>query len=353
VNSPEVIDARRMNRAVLARQLLIDRAAASTPEILEKMAGLQAQYAPSSYVGLWSRRLGMERSDLDAALEDRSVIQGTLMRVTIHLASRGDYWPFAAGLRSARRQMWLRLMKGGRTDDQMTALADRTRTILSSGPMKRAELIKQLGVDSETWVGIGLWLDLVRVPPSGTWARRRADLYGLAEEWVGPDTVDEEQGVDHLIRRYLEGFGPAAIGDLVSWSGLPVSMLAPRLEAMETVSFRDTFGKELFDLPDGLLPDPQTPVPVRFLPTWDASLLVHCRRAGILPEQFRPRVFHVKNPQSMNTFLVDGAVAGTWRNDQGRVLVEPFEPLDPAIRREVDEEADRLEAFVNEVSGDS
>jgi hypothetical protein len=207
VNSPEVIDARRMNRAVLARQLLIDRAAASTPEILEKMAGLQAQYAPSSYVGLWSRRLGMERSDLDAALEDRSVIQGTLMRVTIHLASRGDYWPFAAGLRSARRQMWLRLMKGGRTDDQMTALADRTRTILSSGPMKRAELIKQLGVDSETWVGIGLWLDLVRVPPSGTWARRRADLYGLAEEWVGPDTVDEEQGVDHLIRRYLEGFG--------------------------------------------------------------------------------------------------------------------------------------------------
>jgi hypothetical protein len=342
-----------MNRAVLARQLLIDRAAASTPEILEKMAGLQAQYAPSSYVGLWSRRLGMERSDLDAALEDRSVIQGTLMRVTIHLASRGDYWPFAAGLRSARRQMWLRLMKGGRTDDQMTALADRTRTILSSGPMKRAELIKQLGVDSETWVGIGLWLDLVRVPPSGTWARRRADLYGLAEEWVGPDTVDEEQGVDHLIRRYLEGFGPAAIGDLVSWSGLPVSMLAPRLEAMETVSFRDTSGKELFDLPNGLLPDPQTPVPVRFLPTWDASLLVHCRRAGILPEQFRPRVFHVKNPQSMNTFLVDGAVSGTWRNDKGRVLVEPFEPLDPAIRREVDEEADRLEAFVNEVSGDS
>jgi hypothetical protein len=122
---------------------------------------------------------------------------------------------------------------------------------------------------------------------------------------------------------------------------------------METVSFRDTSGKELFDLPNGLLPDPQTPVPVRFLPTWDASLLVHCRRAGILPEQFRPRVFHVKNPQSMNTFLVDGAVAGTWRNDQGRVLVEPFEPLDPAIRREVDEEADRLEAFVNEVSGDS
>lgn len=142
----------------------------------------------------------------------------------------------------------------------MQVLADRTRTILSGGPMKRAELIKQLGVDGATWVGVGLWVDLVRVPPSGTWDRRRADIYGLAEDWAGPDTVDEEQGVDHLIRRYLEGFGPAAMGDLVSWSGLPVSMIVPRLEAMETVSFRDTSGKELFDLPDGLLPDPATPV---------------------------------------------------------------------------------------------
>ncbi len=317
------------------------------------MAGLQAQYAPSSYVGLWSRRLGMERSDLDGALNDRSVIQGTLMRVTIHLASRDDYWLFAAGLRSARRQMWLRLMRGQRTDDQMRALADRTRTILSSGPMKRAELVKQLGVDSETWVGIGLWVDLVRVPPSGTWARRRADLYGLAEDWVGPCTVAEEHGVDHLIRRYLDGFGPAGMGDLVSWSGLPASMLAPRLEAMETVSFQDSSGRELFDLPGGLLPDPGTPVPVRFLPTWDASLLVHCRRAGILPERYRARVFHVKNPQSVNTLLVDGAVAGTWRNDKGRIVVEPFEPLDPATRREVDQEASRLEAFVSGVSGDS
>lgn len=353
MNPPEVIDARRLNRAVLARQLLIDRRDAPTPEVLEKMAGLQAQYAPSSYVGLWSRRLGMRRSDLDAALEDRSVIQGTLMRVTIHLASRGDYWLFAAGLRSARRQMWLRLMRGRRTDGEMQALADRTRTVLSAGPLKRAELIKQLGVDSETWVGVGLWVDMVRVPPSGTWSRRRADIYGLAEDWVGADTATEERGIDHLIRRYIEGFGPAGIGDVVSWSGLPVTTVAPRLEAMETVSFRDASGKELFDLPGGLLPDPRTQVPVRFLPTWDACLLVHCRRAGILPEQFRPQVFHVKNPQSANTFLVDGSVAGTWRNDNGRIAVKPFEPLDPALRREVDEEAERLEAFVNEVSGDS
>lgn len=346
VKTPAVIDVKRLNRAVLARQLLIDRADASTPAVLEKMAGLQAQYAPSSYIGLWSRRLGMRRPDLDAALEDRSVIQGTLMRVTIHLASREDYWPFAAGLRRSRRRMWLRLMQGLRTEEEMRGLAERTRTALSAGPMKRADLVTELGVDSATWVGVGLWVDLVRVPPSGTWARRRADLYALAESWAGPDTVDEQQGVDHLIRRYLQGFGPAAIGDLAGWSGLPVSTLAPRLEEMETVLFRDESGKELYDLPGGLLPDPETPAPVRFLPTWDACLLVHCRRAGILPEKYRPLVFHTKNPQSVNTFLVDGSVAGTWRNDKGRVAVEPFEPLDPAVRREVEVEAERLEAFV-------
>lgn len=346
MNSPGVIDDKQMNRAVLARQLLVDRAGASTPAVLEKMAGLQAQYAPSSYIGLWTRRLGMNRGDLDAALEDRSVVQGTLMRVTIHLTSRDDYWPFAAGLRRARRRMWLRLVNGRRTESEMTELAERTRTVLSSGPMKRSDLLKHLGLDSPTWVGVGLWVDLVRVPPSGTWARRRADLYGLAESWVGPDTADPEQGIDHLIRRYLAGFGPAAMGDLAGWSGLPASMLAPRLEALDTVLLKDRSGRDLYDLPDGLLPDPETPVPVRFLPTWDACLLVHCRRAGILPEKYRPLVFHTKNPQSVNTFLVDGSVAGTWRNEQGRVVVEPFEPLDPAVRREVDEEAERLEAFV-------
>lgn len=311
------------------------------------MGGLQAQYAPSSYVGLWSRRAGMERSQLDRALEDGSVIQATLMRITIHLVSRADYWPFAVGVRRARRQMWLRLARGQRTDEEMAALADRTKDVLAGGPAKRADLLKELGLDNSTWVGVGLWVDLVRVPPSGTWGHRRADLYGLAADWVGAEDVTEEEGIDHLIRRYLSGFGPAAMGDLVGWSGIPVSMLAPRLDALDTVRLCDSAGRELLDLPGAPLPDPQTPAPVRFLPTWDASLLVHCRRAGILPEEYRPRVFHTKIPQSVPTFLVDGRVAGTWRNDKGQIALDPFAPLDPAVRREVEKEAERLESFVN------
>jgi hypothetical protein len=109
--------------------------------------------------------------------------------------------------------------------------------------------------------------------------------------------------------------------------------------------FRAENGDVLLDLPRAPLPDPDTPAPVRFLPTWDASLLVHARRTLILPEEYRPRIFHMRAPHSFNTLLVDGAVAGTWRFEGGRVRIEEFAPLDPKVRREVDEEAERLADF--------
>jgi hypothetical protein len=344
----QVLGTAELNRAVLARQGLLQRSGAPIPRVLEQMGGLQAQYAPSSYTGLWSRRIGMERSDLDRALEDRSVVQATLMRVTIHLVSREDYWPIAAGLRRGRRQMWLRLVKGQRTEADMQLLAGRITELLAGGPRKRSELLKELGgLDNGAFVGAGLWVDLVRVPPSGTWDRRRADLYGLAEQWIGPCDVSEDEGVDHLIRRYLGAFGPATMADLVSFTGLGVATLAPGLHRLEPVSYRDPAGKELFDLPGAPLPDPGTLAPVRFLPTWDATLLVHCRRAGILPEEYRPRIFSIKNPQSVSTFLVDGRVAGTWRYAEGRIALDPFEVLDRSVEAELAEEAERLAAFMS------
>ena len=186
---------------------------------------------------------------------------------------------------------------------------------------------------------------MVRVPPSGTWERRRADLYGLASDWLGPWPVDEARALEHLVRRYLRGFGPASLGDLGSWAGLPLTRLRPVLERVGTRRFRDERGGELFDLPDAPLPDPGTPAPPRFLSTWDANLLVHARRtqapARAAPRPHLPR----RAPHSFPTFLVDGAVAGTWRHERGEVRLEPFEPLDPAARRELEAEAERLAAF--------
>ena len=147
------------------------------------------------------------------------------------------------------------------------------------------------------------------------------------------------------MRRYLGGFGPARIDDVAAWSGIPKRRVAPVVERMRLRRFRDEDGKELLDLPRAPLPDPETPAPVRFLPTWDATLLVHARGTGILPEQYRPVVFDVKMPPSYPTFLVDGAVAGTWRHESGRIRIEPFRRLPREARRELAEEAERLAAF--------
>jgi hypothetical protein len=186
------------------------------------------------------------------------------------------------------------------------------------------------------------------VPPSGTWERRRADLYALAEEWVGPLDATEAEGIELLVRRYLGGFGPASAKDVASWSKVTLARLKPVLERMRLRRFRDEQGNELLDLPRAPLPDPETPAPVRFLPTWDATLLVHARRTLILPEEYRALIFHTKAPQSFPTFLVDGAVAGTWKLEGRRVRLSPFGRLTRPIRRELEDEAKRLAAFHSE-----
>ena len=143
----------------------------------------------------------------------------------------------------------------------------------------------------------------------------------------GRCAVSEADGHDHLIRSYLRGFGPAALEDVSSWSGVPARLLAPALERLRLRRFRDERDRELLDLPRAPLPPADTPAPVRFLPWWDAVLLVHARRTGILPEEYRPIVFDNKNPPSVPTFLVDGRVAGAWRYDDGRIELEPYERL--------------------------
>jgi hypothetical protein len=211
--------------------------------------------------------------------------------------------------------------------------------------MDQAGVDEVLGGDPAVRNGVGLYVDLVRVPPSGTWDRRRADIYASAEQWLGPSEATPKDGVELLVRRYLGGFGPAPPGDIANWAGLPLSVVTPALERLNLRRFRSEAGGELVDVPRAPLPDPDTPAPVRFLPTWDATLLAHARRTGILPEEFRPRILSTKTPHSLGTFLVDGAVAGAWRHERGRIELQPFARLDRATRRELDEEAERLAEF--------
>lgn len=335
-----VLSKRELNRALLARQLLLARVSLPIPRVLERIAGIQNQYAPNGYIRLWSSVEGFERDDLTRALERRSVIQGSLMRETIHLVSRRDYPLFAAGIRRSNQQWRLRVDK--RADDREVRTAARK---LARHLRGRTISRKELESFVRGTTGIGHWVELVRVPPCGTWEQRGAHTYGLASEWVGLLEATEDDGIEHLARRYLGAFGPAAAKDISSWSKITPKLLAPVLDRMPLRRYRDEAGKELLDLPRAPLPDADTPAPVRFLPTWDATLLVHARRALILPEAYRERIFQVKAPHSFPTFLVDGQVAGTWRYEDARVRIQPFARLPRGARAELEDEAERLAAF--------
>jgi winged helix DNA-binding protein len=337
-----ILTQRELNRALLARQMLLERVRAPIPRVLEHMGGLQAQYAPSMYIGLWSRVEGLERDAVTRGLERKSIVQGSMMRATIHLVSKRDYWPFVVGIRRGQREWWLRTHGRDTNLREIAANGRKVRRALRDQTLSRTELEEILG----RRLGLGgLFLDLVRVPPSGTWERRRADLYALAEDWVGPEDATEEEGIEHLVRRYLQGFGPARPAEIADWASLDVKTTKLALERFDLRRFQDEQGKELVDLPRLPLPDADTPAPARFLPVWDATLLVHARGTGILPEQYRARVFNIRTPHSVNTFLVDGQVAGTWRHEKGRIELSPFGRLTKAARSELNDEAERLAAF--------
>jgi hypothetical protein len=347
--SSRVLTARHLNRALLARQLLLERVDRPITDVVEQVGGLQTQYAPSGYVGLWTRIPAFRREALTEALVDRSIVQATLMRTTIHMVSRRDFWPYSLGIRRARRAWGVGVnanVPPATTADGARAL----RAALADGP----RTVKELGDVAGGFLGlVGLWVDLVRVPPSGTWDRRRADRLGLAEDWVGAPDATEADGMRHVIRAYLRGFGPAPWGDISKWAGMPVRDLRAAVDAagdgagecLELVRYRDEAGRELLDLPDAPLPDPETPAPVRFLPHWDATMLVHARRTQVLPEAYRARVFSNGNPFSVGTVLVDGAVAASWSVRDGCVIVDPVRELTPAEADEIETERAALEAF--------
>ena len=321
----------------------IDRAA-------ERVAGLQSQYAPSPYIRLWSSLEGFSLDDLTAALERRRVVQATLMRSTIHIVSAADFWPFAAGVGPSLQAWRLRNQRSGEAVGlDLEAAAATLRERLAGRVWPRKELDAVLGeVESSLWAGV--WVPMVRVPPSGTWERRRADRFQLAEEWLGPSDADEERGLQHLLRRYLAGFGPSTLRDAASWAGVPSGKLGDVAQQLRLRTVRAPDDTELIDLPRAPLPPADIPAPPRFIGTWDAVLLVHCRRAQIIPEEYRHRIFHTKAPQSYPTFLVDGTVRGTWKSERSGakaiLRIEPFEPITRRAIGPLKEEAAALVRFV-------
>jgi hypothetical protein len=337
-----VLTLRELNRALLDRQLLLQRKRLSVPRAVERLCALQAQYSPSPYIALWSRLAGFRKEQLTTALEERTVVKSTLFRITLHLTSARDYPYFAAAWLPAAREMTPRV-----SAETMAELSEQVEEAART-PITHAEL-EAIAAEQMR----GRWrtrtlAPLLHLPPSGTWGFHGSPRVLAMQHWLELDLPAREAGAERLVRSYLAAFGPATRQDLLRFAGVRVGDLRAGLDALELRTFRDERGRELLDLPRAPLPGADIPAPVRFLPKWDSALLAYAppERARILAEKHRSTVIR-SNGDVLPTVLVDGFVAATWNVDKRRGLeLEPLRRLTRAERAEVDEEGERLVEFV-------
>jgi hypothetical protein len=350
----EVLSVRALNRALLARQLLLLRAKLSPVEAIERLAGLQAQDMRPPFVNLWSRLEGFRREALTEALTDRQVVRGTLMRGTLHMVSAADYLAWRMPLQARLSAGADGILKNRRmTADQQAVLAvaaphfrERPRTF---GEIREALLAAFPGQD-ERALGYTarMNLPLVTPPEAVEWAFRRDPVFALAEDWLGA-AIPASTAPDGLVLRYLAAFGPSTVADAQTWSGLVG--LRPVFERLSgrLLRFRDEQRRELFDLPDAPRPPEDAPAPVRLLDGFDGVMLGHADRARIIDAAHRPRIAN-KNLRIPPLFLLDGFVAGTWATSVGRkaatLTLTPFGALAKRHRDAAAAEAEGLLAFL-------
>jgi hypothetical protein len=338
-----VLTLRDLNRATLARQLLLERKRLSPTRVIERLVGMQAQWPAAPYVGIWSRTTSFRREALERELRRGAVIKATMMRLTLHLVTVRDYAVIRAAL-SERGFPW-ESERAGRLAPAVRALAERVDGVTSEEGVALVTSEEGLtGIDARrAWRYARVRAHEFHHPETALWDARPAARYVAIDE---PEEHDPTDARAEVVRRYLAAFGPASRRDIAAWSMMSASQIQRALDRLEPLPrFRDENGRELLDVPRAPLPSADSPAPVRFLPKWDNVLLAFADRTRILPEKYR-RIVIGQNGDVAQTFLVDGLVAGLWRVESGRIAIEPFAPLGRSARREVAEEARRLEAFV-------
>lgn len=356
-----VLTLRELNRATLARQMLIRRQKLPVTEAIEHLVGMQAQAPNPPYVGLWTRLEGFHPDELARLILDRRAVRIALMRNTIHLVTARD----CLALRPLVQPVFGRHLYANRAHHagiegvDIEALVAAGRALLEERP----RIAKELGgLLKERWPdrdpaslarAIRHLVPLVQVPPRGIWGKSGQAAHTTAEAWLGRP-LDPDPSLDEMVMRYLAAFGPATVKDVQTWSGLTrLSEVTDRLRPCLR-TFRDEHGKELFDLPDAPRPDPDTPAPPRFLPEFDNLILSHADRTRIIVDEHR-KVIASKNGMVPATVLVDGFVRGTWKTERTRgkatLVIEPFKPLAKKDRDALAEEGQRLVRFVAEPEG--
>ena len=343
-----MLSQRALNRALLDRQHLLRRRKAPAAEEIEHLIAMQAQVPNSPYVGLWTRLEGFQPNELADLINTRRAVRLGLMRNTIHLVTARDcleqrslYQPlFERGLKSTH---FGRNLVGV----DMSALIARASMLMTEKPRTFSELGKLL---QQRWpdrdptslaYAIRYLVPIVQVPPRGIWGKSAQPTWTSTELWLGRPLAPRPS-IDKLVMRYLAAFGPAAVADISTWSGL--SALRSAVERLRPTlrTFRDERGRELFDVPDGPLPNPDTPAPPRFLPEYDNLLIGHDDRTRVIDHAYRHVIF-------TGTLLVDGFVQATWTikrtRDTATLMIEPLRRLTKPDRLAVSEEGERLLNF--------
>jgi hypothetical protein len=353
--SAPVLGPRALNRATLARQLLLERAHIHVPDALERLVGLQAQAPDAPYVGLWSRLADFDAGQLAGPIMARDAVRVPLMRATMHLVTAADCaalrpWVQQVLEQSFASQHFARQLRGV----DLAAVIDAARVLLTEGQLTRAELGRAL---ARLWPGrdpislayaVTYLLPVVQVPPRGIWGKRGPARWTAAGAWTGRPQ-GEAPAPDQLFLRYLAAFGPATVNDAQAWSGVTrlrevADRLGPGLRR-----FRDDAGRELLDLPGGPRPDPGTPVPPRFLPEYDNVLLSYADRSRIITGN-RAVPLPPGNGGARGTLLVDGFFRGTWHAARSAAKVtlriETFDRLSGPDADEVASEGMLLLKFI-------
>jgi hypothetical protein len=346
---------RDLNRATLARQMLLGRESIKPLRALERLGGLQAQWPKPPHIGLWSRIEGFEREHLLTLVRSHQAVRASMMRGTLHVVSAKDYVALRAALQPMLTRGVVSVLRDRLKGIVIDEVAAEARGLLESGPATfedlRDALVKLHPEADARAMGFvaRLSLPLVQVPTDDdAWGYPASSAFALAETWIG-EPMARSETLEALVLRYLAAFGPGTASDVQTWSG--VRGMKEVLETLRSklVVLRDERKRELFDLPKAPRPGADVSAPVRFLPEFDNLVLAHADRSRFVPEAYKRRVF-LPGLRVAPTFLVDGFVAGTWaaarKKKDATLTVEPFEPLSKKTKIDLEAEAVRLVRFV-------
>ena len=350
---------RELNRAMLARQLLLERAKLDVVAAIERLPALQAQWAPSPYYALWARLVDFTRERLWSAIEGHRVIRARLMRGTLHLVSARDFYAFAVATQDLQRGAWNRMQLAKGVEPSAIA---KLAIAFARRPRPRQEVIEHLrdrfgDVFNEQyrwllWRFVSAHADLVSAPPGGHWDYGGTEApYVAAKHWIAHGSrPSEDAALDLLVRRAVGAFGPMTVADVAKFAGQVPARIRPSLERLtpRLERFRDEQGRALFDLKRAPRPSGETASAVRLLPRYEQILIAYQYRDRVIAPGHRPAIYS-KNGIIEATFLVDGFVAGTWsvvRTKRDAVIaLHPFARLAPADRTAALAEAERLARF--------